>query len=698
MFAKSSLPKRRTAALTAVALAAGVLVATEGPVSAIAPSTAISSSTTVMRSHPGLETFASTRERGASVVATTSPVSAETTPGARMPQLSVSALMTVTYSLVKESDGNHPGAGSQVFLVFSANGTAYVYACNASEAEADNGTYSYTGGRLSLHIEQSDLKVNANFALDLSQSQVTMPFQIFSAKPGTSVWQQQPMGLDQGILTAYNAATNIAQTVSPAQAADQAYAYARDWVAADNSGGTSDAAEVPARFLPAHSSRVPCGNYCIASVTSLGDDIKITYKNGQSVLVSLYDAAPSCSEGGCTSLTLSSLASDPRVFLDPTTHADSEFDPPNKVADFIAPVGDIEDPAALTDMATALKQRGYTVKELLNSDASLLAIANLLKARPGFVLVSTHGNTAGQLLTGQSLSTSGFFSASKLASAQHELATELTSEGLQSLTAFKIGDTPAYYIGEPNCSYLVAFSPSSKTCTWKVVITPTFWQWAESDYGADFGHSLVFISACETDATATLRNAIKARSYFAFTEDVASNFATAVERYLVEALWRPSHSPEETFYNMLRVEKTRQMIYKEDVLLEGVMGAPGSDASFDIMDGWGWNGSTMVEYRGGGWLSGKVNAGEVWWMLYAARWSPNTATGAANLNNCYKNYWSHGNPGGLASPYCNAANAGIPSDPSSLAPDVAYAIYMLNGTTPAGFSPNQVPPRWTLDD
>ena len=257
-----------------------------------------------------------------------------------------------------------------------------------------------------------------------------MPFQIFSAKPGTSQWQQQPMGIDQGILTTYNAAANIAQTASPAQAAGQAYAYAQAWVASENSGGTNDAAEVPARFLPAHSSRVPCGNYCIASVTSLGDDIKITYKNGQSVLVSLYNAAPSCSGGGCTDLTLSSLASDPRVFLDPTTHADSEFNPPNKVADFIAPVGDIEDPAALTDMASALEQRGYKVKELLNSDASLLAIANLLKAHPGFVLISTHGNTAGQLLTGQSLSTSGFFSASKLGSAQHELTTELTSEGL----------------------------------------------------------------------------------------------------------------------------------------------------------------------------------------------------------------------------------------------------------------------------
>jgi hypothetical protein len=116
------------------------------------------------------------------------------------------------------------------------------------------------------------------------------------------------------------------------------------------------------------------------------------------------------------------------------------------------------------------------------------------------------------------------------------------------------------------------------------------------------------------------------------------------------------------------------------------------------MDGWGWNGSTMVDYRDSGWLSGRLDAGQVWWMLYAARWSPNTSTGAANLNNCYTKYWSHGDPGGLASPYCNAANAGIPSDPTSLKGDVAYAIYLLNGTPPAGFSAGDLPPRWTLDD
>jgi len=63
-----------------------------------------------------------------------------------------------------------------------------------------------------------------------------MPFQIFSQKPGTSSWQQQPIALDQGILAVYNAATNTSQTATDAQAGNEAFAYAQAWVAAQNSG------------------------------------------------------------------------------------------------------------------------------------------------------------------------------------------------------------------------------------------------------------------------------------------------------------------------------------------------------------------------------------------------------------------------------------------------------------------------------
>jgi hypothetical protein len=240
--------------------------------------------------------------------------------------------------------------------------------------------------------------------------------------------------------------------------------------------------------------------------------------------------------------------------------------------------------------------------------------------------------------------------------------------------------------------------PANQSCNWHVVISTAFWHWLETDDNASFDNSLVFISACDTDATSLLRDVIKAKAYFAFTADVDTKFATAVEEYLVESLARPTHSPEEAFYNMLRIEHSREMIYREDRLFNGVLGPQGSNASFDILDGWGWNGSTLAPYRGNGWLSDKVNGGQVWWMLYAARWVKNTTDAAAKLNECLDTYWLKGNPGGLADQYCNAANAGIPKDPTSLTPDVAYAIYLLTGKPPAGFSPDQLPPRWTMDD
>jgi hypothetical protein len=402
---------------------------------------------------------------------------------------------------------------------------------------------------------------------------------------------------------------------------------------------------------------------------------------------------------------MSALSGDPRVFLDPTTHPDSQFNPLNKEAVLIAPVADIESPEALADLGAVLHGRGYAVKQLLNSDATILGIVRLLKTNPGFVLFSSHGNEGGQLQTGDALSTEGVLSASVASSAYKAFATELSSEGLKSLTTYKVGGTKAYYVDEPNCSYVPGHWLSTYGCKWKVVITPVFWDWLETTQGVSFAHSLVFISACETDHSASpgtvpsaLASQIKARAYFAFSEDVAAPFATAVERYLAEALYRPTRSPEEVFYNLVRIERTHQMIYKEDRLLDGTLGATGSDASVDILDGWGWNGSTLVSYRNNGWLDGKVDPGQVWWMLYTARWVKDTTQAASGLNACYSKYWSHGNAGGLASPYCNAANAGIPKDPTSLKVDVAYAIYLLNGTQPEGFSPDQLPPRWTLDD
>ena len=621
---------------------------------------------------------------------------------AELGQPAANPLNRFAYLFVHDSGGGSPSAGAQFALLFAAGGEAYVYASNATQGFADAGSFSYSGGQLSLHFATADLKVDATFALSLPESRVTMPFQVLSSKKGTSLWQQEPLALDQGILAVYNAAVNAtALNLTTAEAGQRAYEFAQAWLAAGPRGGSRAGDRLPAQLRPAGSPPGPVpslctgqGTYCITSVVDLGDDIEVNYTDQPSVLIELYSSG--LSEPSAP-LSLNPLSSDPRVFLDPAVHPDSQFDPPVKQAVLVIAQPKLESPSALLDMEKWLTARHYRVRELLGTQASVLGIVTALKAGPGFVLLSTHGDNDGNLLTGEVVSVGGL-SARSDATAAQELGAELRSEGLGSLAGYKLGGLDPFSFIAPNCSLKVFPWPPDQSCNWHVVVTPAFWHWLETDYGASFGNSLVFISACDTDATPLLRDEIKAKAYFAFTGDVDTKFATAVEEYLVESLARPTHSPEEAFYNMLRIEHSREMIYREDRLFNGVLGAQGSNASFDILDGWGWNGSTLVAYRGNGWTSDKVNGGQVWWMLYAARWVKNTTDAAAKLNYCLSTYWLKGNPGGLADQYCNAANAGIPKDPASLVPDVAYAIYLLTGKPPAGFPPDQLPPRWTMDD
>ena len=310
----------------------------------------------------------------------------------------------------------------------------------------------------------------------------------------------------------------------------------------------------------------------------------------------------------------------------------------------------------------------------------------MLKEEPGFVIFSTHGNKSGTLLTGDQVAVEGTKDQPNFLGAYRKFKAELKSEDLASLASYKLPNgTPTFFVGirddeNSKCSFKIL--DWDDTCDWEVQITPAFWKWLATQ-GVSFADSLVFISACETDETPVLRNEIKARSYFAFSKDVDPPFATAVEEYLVQDLARPTHSPEEAYYNMVRIEKTRQMIYDEDHLFDGVVGLGEEADSVEILDGWGWNGSKFVRYWGNGWNGFEVDPGEVWWMLFAGRWDNNSSNGAKKLQECYDEYWSKGNPGGLAHEYCNAANVGIPADRSRLSNDVAYAIYLLTGKPPA---------------
>ncbi|MFZ2056482.1 MAG: hypothetical protein WAV54_03620 [Acidimicrobiales bacterium] len=629
-----------------------------------------------------------------------------------------SPLVRTTYSLVRDSGGEGPKKGAEIILLFSANGKVYLYLADATEALGEPGTYSYQAGKLKLRIDTPDFKINVTFALSLSQAEVKMPFQIFSAKTGSSLWKRQPLAIDEGIYAVFNAEGN-ASTRNPTleQAAGDAYAYAEAWMAAGSASASAVApdqatrAEDPHVLTQSSKGSAPSsggcssgGANCIARVETLGDDIKVTYKDGASVVLDLYSWDP---YGRSAPLQDSPLASDPRVYLDPWVHPDGRFDPTNKTAVLISPFAytvlpwpahqSLEQTSDINKMASVLHSRGYKVKELLGA-ASVKEIVDALKPGPGYVLFSSHGDNDGDLDTGETVMSKATKGVGTVEADITQESKRLAKEGLKSLVDYHAqGGFPATFVlSVQDCSFLLELVTSA--CKRTVMLTPLFWAWLTRDEHTSFAESLVFISACLTDSTPDLRNAIDAKAYFAFREEVATTLATAVELYLVESLARPTHSPEEAFYNMRRIDHSHMMIYKEDHVFDKVIGNLSGIGLTYNLDAWGWNGTTLLDYRRSGWLSMKVDLGQVWWLLYAARWDTNTKDGAAALTRCLNTYWINGEPGGLADEFCNSADAGLPANKERLRDDVAYAIYLLDGEAPPGFPPDETVPRWTMDD
>jgi hypothetical protein len=613
---------------------------------------------------------------------------------AAVAQATGTSLVRLAYSFVSDSGRGHPNPGAEVDLIFAAGDEVLLYLADPTEALAEDGTYSYSNGQLSIHISTPDLKAVATFPLSLSTSQVTMPFKVFSPGTGTSLWDREPMDLGQGIQAVYNAVTNASTLdLTPDEAADRALAYAQAWLSAP--AGASALRGAGRQMLPAlpkpEGKCTEDGDNCITTVRRAGDDIVIRYSDALASFVTLYSYGPP--KAG-PKLGTSDLAGDPRVYLDPEVHADSQFDPVNTTAAIVVPDESAEQAGALAQMASTLEKRHYKVTELDGPNATVAAIASALSSSPGVLLFSTHGNEDGDLLTGSTVAIKG---AESMKAAYASYSQVLTSEGLGSLVQYRLPDgTTPYILGQSNCSFKVF--KLATVCQWKVALTPAFWSWLSDERHVDWSDSMVFISACEIDQyPALLRKTIKAKAYFSFKGDVAANFATAAEQYLIDFVAHPTRSPEEAYYNMVRVDKTREMIYKEDHLLNGVLGSWCGDASTCILDGWGWNGTIMVSYSKHGWLSTSVDQGQVWWMLFAARWDRDAAHGAQALQNCYDDYWSKGENGGLADQFCNAANTGLGKDEAKFARDVAYAIYLLTGKEPSGLS-EFIPPRWTLDD
>jgi hypothetical protein len=648
-------------------------------------------------------------------VASSDPTAAAPTALAP-PTAPPTTLDAAVYALVADSSGAAPNPGSTVRLLFGPGGRAALLAATDTDALSHHGTWTFAGGTATLDFAAIDFPVHARFDLDLTAATVTMPFQVFDTATGSSTWRQDPLGvidLAQAVLTAAAADPDIPEPAAHA-VVDEVYATVMAsvtrWGTAQSPGPAGDialAASTPAPAPPK-----------ITGVTKLGNGLRVEFEGAPAVDVPLYNWA--ADPASTAPLVRGPIASDPRVRLDPANPGDASADPasrravliapfrsgryygniwanlvPNRAAAFLSFNTGTHDPSKGFDwegIAAKLGSRGFSVTQLDDRQASLMAIMTALGVggggAPGYLVFNTHGMSDGSLSTGIDLGRT-----EDAVAVREAWFKELGALGLAytDLLTFEGGTAES-----PKTVGLMALPRDNAVgrSDYFLSLEPAFWRWLASK-GITFNRSLVYVAACNTDASADLREAIHAKAYYAWTLPVNPMLAGAVANYLADELVRPTRSAEEVFYDIFRVVSTRSEIYDYDAnFRQAIPAAIRRGVAFlDFFHGWGYDGSAMVPYATTGWLDRTMNPGSVWWLVFAARWDQHAPDGAAKLVDCFAKYWTDGKGAGLADAFCNAASpGGAPS-----ADEVGYATYLLTGRQLMPYGKTPVP-RLTLHD
>jgi hypothetical protein len=406
------------------------------------------------------------------------------------------------------------------------------------------------------------------------------------------------------------------------------------------------------------------------------------------------------------------FADDPRTNNVPDAPHDGVDDPPNKRAVIYIPflhgadntwdyhgvtvssvVGTFADVKYLSSEEAALRGDGYEVDELDGANAGIAGLIQALSGpTPGFLAIRTHGWIGGDLFT------SDYLGATLAAAvkAQDAINAKLAKEYDMPASADFLGVLPT--TGGKN---IFGFS------AYFLEVTPLFWSWLRGDRGVDFSRSFVFMGACLTDATPDLRDAIMARAYFAWNVSAVNETDAAIMDYIIQMLVKPTFSTEEVYYNLLRLDTSGLIAYRSDVLLGNTLisqsqtnteshanpaGAPYTFRALQyVFDAWGDHDGQMIPYIGNGWLSDGIDEGEIWTMLWAARWGKDTKQGIKNLQGCWDGVWSKGTVGAINSTCQLWTDGNVPTKD-----ELDYTIYLLTGDS-SGLSITPVP-RFTLND
>lgn len=612
-------------------------------------------------------------------------------------------LSLTAYRHVRDSDGSATVQGGETWLGFHFSGAAFLVVSTDDDGLSYEGTYSTAAGGVKLHFAADGFARDGEFTFDPSALEVTLPFKVFSEGPGSSTWERADDAERLPLLffLFFDGAT-YARTAEPEAAIDFAAAHAESLIGTDGNGGPSTADSTSSEPVISRVERLPNG-------------VKVYYSNPPSgvdprrpLTVILF----SRSRFNGTALSLSPLASDPRVFIDLPRPQNPADDPP-RTAVLIAPFysaaqtdwydlayfkKQMPSPAAagqleplrgpMADWASWLRADGYDVQQLLDGDADVGGLVRTLAPgagipTPGFIFFNTHGGNdmvaVGTKLADRAPRKSFLAEVQRLQLLYPDL---VTFRGGTLANPLTLGD------------FFTRMTRAPKSKRYYLSITPVFWDWLREMRGADFKRSFFYLAAC--NSAPAFADPLVARAFFGHRGVSTNGLEQTLLSYFIRSMERPTHTAEESYYNILRVQNTGQMIYKEDKLLDGKIFTRGSSAYRDAnsLAGYGLVDGGVWPFEQAGWLSSPDTTPQgIWWLLFGARWSSTAQAGAQSLLGCWQDWWSRGNPGGLAAPGCNAMTPGYVPHQN----EVGYASYLLTGTPVVPFDALMLS-RFTLRD
>jgi hypothetical protein len=622
-------------------------------------------------------------------------------------------LFVSSYRHVSDSDGAQTVEGGETWMAFHSSGAAFLLAATETDAIAREGTFQLDAANaMSLRFATEDFSCDAHFSIDPAAETVTFPFKVFSSGNGTSTWKRDPDGepLARTLSILFQSAT-LSRETSTSDAVAFAAAHADAVCSSQASGGNSH-------------------ETIIEKVEAVPNGVRVYYRKLDGMdnpPLPLNVVLFSNVRYTVTALSASQLVSDPRVNLEVLSTTTGADDPASKSAVFIvpfysskrfdwynvnpliglagtpAPVGSPNPFGAPVDaMQKQLEASGYSVEPLLDGKVTVESlVANLAPSggakTPGFIFYFTHGALGDARADGArepvlaTATTLDLKNREAAARAEYARLAKLYPD----LVTFDGGTVSNPKTLEP---MFIQGDGRPSTNQLLLSINATFFEWLTSKRGADFGSSFVYTAACESADSTWLAESIRPRAFFGHKGTISTVLQQGLFEYFVRSLVRHTHSAEEAYYNIIRVQNTGQMIYLEDTALNGKVRVLTSPASRDANSLIGYaldsESGQMKSLQETGWFKtpNTMPVG-IWWLLFGGRWGRNAKTGSQNLLECWNQFWSKGNPGGMTSPGCNAMTPGyVPSEE-----EVAYASYLLTGA-PALPIDLALVPRFTLHD